>query len=316
MKTQAELKTIKAVYAYYFPEVRKVIGAIVKNYPHNIFLQSINPGLDNFEKPIISKLIEFYKDDVHGFELFPYVYPTSGSSEAIYHTLYYLKNNYPNMPIYTLEGDYEGYRESGAGLGIHVQEIPEDIELIKKLPLGFWFISNPSARNGNILSDKLLKEILALGHKVIYDLSYVGMSPRHLFDISHPNVFAVLTSLSKPFGLFYYRIGFAFFRTEIKSLYGTKWFKNIFSLIIADKIFSTFTSHYLFDKYSNLQPQILKSIKKDIGITLKPSDVPLLAYLTDADFLQLSEEQKSIVEKYKRKNWYRFCLTQYYLDRE
>lgn len=311
-----ELKTIKAVYSYYFPEIRNIVDEIVKNYPHKVFLQSIDPGLDDFEKPIIKKLIKFYENDVKGLSDFGYSYPTSGASEAIFHTLFYLKNNYPDLPIYSLEGDYEGYIECGSSLGIKVTEVKDSMKEIEKLSAGFWFISNPSSRNGNIIDNEFINRLCNLGHKIILDLSYLGLTKQYLFDVSNPNIFAVITSMSKPFGLFYYRVGFVFYREEIKSLYSTKWFKNILSLIIVDKVFSKFNSMYFYDKYSKLQPLILNKIKEDTGITLNASDVPLLAYITKEEFQKLNEEQKSLVEKFKRKNYYRFCLTRYFLEME
>lgn len=311
-----QLKTIKAVYSYYFPEIRKTISEITKDFPHVEFLKSIKPGLDDYEKPIIEKLIKFYKKDVVGFEGFQYRYPTSGSSEGIYHLLSRIKAEDANAPIYTLEGEYEGYRECAAGLGLRIQEIPEDFKTIKKLKPGYWFISNPSGRAGNILDDTLINQIADLGNKVIVDMAYLGMTKRHKFDLTHPNIIAVLTSMSKPFGLFYYRVGFTFSRELVKTLYGTKWFKNILSLIIADKVFSTFTSDYLYKKYASKQTEILEQIKKETGIALSRSDVLLLGYLMGGDFNKLNKKQKEIVKPFKRATGYRFCLTQYFLERE
>lgn len=311
-----KLKTIKAVYAYYFPEIRKLISETAAVFPHREFLKSIKPGLDDFEKPIIKKLIRFYEEDVQGIETFEFRYPTNGSSEGIYHLLARIKKDDPETPIYTLEGEYEGYRESANGLGMKVLEIKEDFKTIKKLPLGYWFISNPSARDGNILIETLINRIANMGHKIIIDLAYLGMTKRTRFDISHPNIIAVLTSMSKPFGLFYYRVGFTFSREPVQTLFGSKWFKNILSLIIADKVFSTFTSDYLYKKYTNKQKEILEQIKKETGISLSRSDVFILAHLSCEDSEKLSERQKKIIEPFKRGTDYRFCLTQYFLERE
>lgn len=311
-----KLKAIRAVYAYYFPEIRKLVSEITADFPHGEFLKSIKPGLDDYEKPIVEKMIKFYKNDVVGFEEFQYRYPTSGSSEGIYHLLSRIKKDEPEAPIYTLEGEYEGYRECAAGLGLKVQEIPEDLEVIKSLKLGYWFISNPSGRSGNILPDNLINQIADLGHKVIVDLAYLGLTKRHKFDYSHPNIIAILTSMSKPFGLFYYRVGFTFTREPVQTLYGTKWFKNILSLIIADKIFSTFTADHIYQKYAPLQKVILKQIKKETGIKLRQSDALLLAYLTESDFNKLNADQKEMIKPFKRGSGYRFCLTQYFLERE
>jgi len=310
------LKTIRAVYSYYFPEIRKLISKITADFPHGEFLKSISPGLDDYEKPITEKMIKFYKKDVKGLEGFGYRYPTSGSSEGIYHLLSRIKKDHPDSPIYTLEGEYEGYRECAAGLGLTVQEVKEDIEVIKALMPGYWFISNPSGRDGNILPDSLINQIADLGNKVVVDMAYLGLTKKHRFDMTHPNIIAVLTSMSKPFGLFYYRVGFTFSREPVQTLYGTKWFKNILSLIIAEKVFDKFTSDYIYKKYAPVQKEILDQIQKETGIELRRSDVSILAHLTEKDFEKLTDEQKEIVASYKRGPGYRFCLTQYFLERE
>lgn len=311
-----DLKTMRAVYSYYYPEIRELISEITANYPHEEFLKSVTPpGLDDFEKPVVEKMKKFYEKEVVGFENFEYVYPTAGSSEGIYHLLTRIKTESPEKPIYTLVGEYEGYRECAAGMGLKVQEVEENIGVIEKLPKGIWFISNPSARNGEIIENSLVNQIADLGHEIVLDLAYLGMTEQYKFDLSHPNIVAVLTSMSKPFGLFYYRVGFTFAKKEVKTLYGTKWFKNILSLIIANKVFEKFTARYFFEKYSASKKEILEKIKQETGITLRSGDALLLAYLTESDFEKLTEEQKELVTPFKRGDYYRFCLTKYLVER-
>ena len=99
-----QLKTMKSVYSYYFPEIRELISEVTKNYPHEEFLKSLTPpGLDDFEKPVVEKLKKFYKEEVVGLDSFGFVYPTAGSSEGIYHLLTRIKTETPEKPIYTLE---------------------------------------------------------------------------------------------------------------------------------------------------------------------------------------------------------------------
>lgn len=312
-----ELKTMKAVYSYYYPEIRELVSDVTKKYPHEEFLKSVTPpGLDDFEKPVVEKMKEFYKDEVSGFDGFDFVYPTAGSSEGIYHLLTRIKTETPEKPIYTFVGEYEGYRECAAGMGMKVIEVEEDMEMIEKLPKGIWFISNPSARNGMIIENSLINQIADMGHEIVLDLAYLGMTERYKFDLSHPNIVAVLTSMSKPFGLFYYRVGFTFTKKEVRTLYGTKWFKNILSLIIAGKVFEKFTARYFFEKYGNVKEKILEKIKSETGIALRSSKVLLLGYLTEADFEKLTDEQKELVTPFKRGHYYRFCLTKYFLEGE
>lgn len=309
-----KFEAIRPVYTYYFPEIRKMVSEMTSNYPHAVYLQSINPGLDNFERPVIDKLYEFYKNDIKGLHSFNYRYPTAGSSEGIFHILVHIKTNYPGIPIYVLSGEYEGYKESAAGINLDIKEVSEDAMF--EVPLGIWFISNPSARNGNIIKNEKIKKLMDFGHKVIYDLAYLGMTPQYLFDVSHPNVMAVLLSLSKPFGVFYYRVGFTFSRQEIKTLYGNKWFKNLFSIMLAQNVFTKFTSDYFYKKYSVLRPAILESINRTFNLSLKPSDSMLIAHMKASDALKLDEPSKKLIEPFKRGDWYRFCLTQYFMNSE
>ena len=311
------LKAMRAVYSYYFPEIRNLISKVTAEYPHQEFLKSTSAeGLDNYEKPIVKKMVEFYKGEALGFEEYEYVYPTAGSSEGIYHLLSRIKVETPDLPIYTFVGEYEGYRECALGMGMKVIEVEENIDEIEKLPIGIWFISNPSARNGARIENSLIRQIADLGHQIVLDLAYLGMTEKYEFDLTHKNIVAVLTSMSKPFGLFYYRVGFTFSRQPVKTLYGTKWFKNILSLIIAEKVFEKFTARYFYDKYSLIKGEILEEIKKDTGINLRSSEVLLLAYLTESDFEKLTPEQQELVREYKRGKYYRLCLTKYFLERE
>ena len=50
-------KAITTVYSYYMPEVRELITDLTREYPHDVFLRSISPGLDDFHHPVIDKLV-------------------------------------------------------------------------------------------------------------------------------------------------------------------------------------------------------------------------------------------------------------------
>lgn len=82
-----KLKTIKAAYSYYAPEVREVISNLTKDFPHSVFLKSIEPGLDDFHTPIMKRLVEYQKESIHSLNKYKYMYPTSGAEEAIRETM-------------------------------------------------------------------------------------------------------------------------------------------------------------------------------------------------------------------------------------
>src|SRR3989344_7010047 len=150
-----ELEAIQAVYSYYFPEVRRLITELTREYPHNIFLQSIHPGLDDFHIPIIEEYVDFQGDFVSGLREFPFRYPTAGSSEGIREILTFLQRRGVRQ-IYVFKGEYEGYKETAKTRGIDTTEVDWGVDL-KSLKKGYWFLSNPSARDGNIISNEVVR---------------------------------------------------------------------------------------------------------------------------------------------------------------
>lgn len=317
MRTRPEnLKAIRPVYTYYFPEIRRLVDTLVNPYPHEVYLKSVQPGLDDYHLPVMDHYQKYYTSSLSGLEGFTYRYASSGSSEAIFHLLVYLKVNQPASPIYVLEGEYEGYQEYGANVGLKIQPVDLDKTVPQDLPRGYWFISNPSARDGGIIPNNLIQSLADAGHKIIFDGSYVGLTAPYRFDLTHPNIVAYLASLSKPYGVFYYRAGFAWTRFEVKTLYPNIWFKNIFSLILAEGIFNQFTPNYFYDKYSPFQKEVLNQIKEETGLSLTPSQVIFLANRKVSECRELEPEVIKVFEKFRRGPFYRFCLTPYYLEAE
>lgn len=305
-----EMRAITTVYSYYFREVRDIITRLTQNYPHNVFLKSVDPGLDDFHIPIINRFLEFQKNSVPALVNFPYRYPTAGAEEGIREILSLLELK-GIKKIYVLSGEYEGYKAVAETRGIEVTEVgpaatPEMFEP------GYWFISNPSARDGNIIFNDFIGRMCQAGHKVVYDLSYLGLVRPFRFDVSHPNIIAVLVSFSKPYGLFYYRIGFTFSRDNIPSLYGNKWFKNVLSLMIADRIMQELTPFQIFDKYKPVQKEIIAEINSEHGLNFRGSDVLLLGHLFNSEGRVLSPEKLALINRFQRGPNYRFCLTPYF----
>ena len=304
------LKETVGVRAYYLPEVRREISKLAEKYPHSLYLQPLTPQLDDSHKPVIQSYLQKFGPLFEGIENFKWQYPTAGSSEGIFHILAKIKSSEPEAIIYTLKGEYEGYKEYSKPLGLRTTEAAKVSDA--KVP-GYWFISNPSARNGNVLESGLVEEICRAGHKVVYDATYVGCAKSFISDLSHPNIIAVLSSMSKPFGMFYYRVGFTFAREEISSLYGNKWFKNIFSLLAAQKIIEKFGPDILVEKYKQLQQMVVEQLKGKTGLPLVASDIFLVATV---DKQAATNEQLSSVQTWKRGDEYRICLTPYFMEME
>jgi len=308
------LKAITTVYSYYLPEIRNVIDDMTREYPHEAFLKSMNGGLDDFHLPVMDKLVDVHRDDVSGLGKFGYRYSTAGSEEGIREFMSLLALRGVNQ-AYMWKGDYEGYRETGKTRGIRLEEV-EFGEDPKRLKPGYWFLSNPSARNGLIIGNTAVRSICEAGHKVFYDLSYLGSTRPFVYDLGHPNVVAAAVSFSKPYGLFYYRVGFLYTREEVPSLYANKWFKNIYGLMIAKAILERVDIASLAEKYKNLQREIVGEINREHGLGLHEADTFLLANLPCAKVEQFSEAKLTALQKFRRHNFYRFCLTPYFLARE
>lgn len=303
------IKAIKAVYSYYLPEVREIISKLVRDYPHDVFLRSVSPGLDDFHAPIIAKFTDFFSGSVPALKDFESRYPTSGSEEFIREYITGLKAD----RIYVLKGEYEGYKEIAKTRGVRTVEVDEDADPSSLEP-GPWFLSNPSARNGDFLPDALVSAICEAGHEVFYDLAYLGSTRPKTLDLSHPNIAAVATSFSKTFGLFYYRVGFGFSRRPLPALYANKWFKNVFSLLVAEKIMDTLGPQDIPERYKPVQERIVSEINSRHGLRLRPSDAFLIATLGSAE--GLSEEKLELVRGFRRGPAYRFCLTPYFQELE
>src|SRR5262249_11895083 len=156
----------------------------------------------------------------------------AGSEEGIREYLTLLQSSGVHE-IYAWKGDYEGYREVARTRGVRLVELDAEADPAS-VPRGHWFLSNPSARDGMIVPREQIQAICEAGHQVFYDLSYLGMTGPAVYDLAHPNIAAVVVSFSKPYGLFYYRIGFTFSRAAIPVLEANKWFKNVYGLLIAD----------------------------------------------------------------------------------
>ncbi len=305
------IRAIKSVYSFYFPEVRQIIDESAKTYPHDVLLKSVFPGLDNFHLPLIDTFVNTSHQYQQGLVDFKYKYFSNGSSEAIFHLL--IDTIKEKLPIYVLKGEYEGYREYAKNLGVSVIELEPDLSLIKNLPFGRFFISNPSARNGNLIDNQFVINICELGHQVVIDLAYLGMTRPYQIDLTHKNIIAVVASLSKPYGLFYSRIGFSFCRKPLPTLYPNIWFKNIFSIHIALKILKNIKFGSLRQKYLSWQQQAITTISLENHIDVNQSDVFLLANLSITKTNKLSLVN---LADFRRGEYYRFCLTPYFLDQQ
>ena len=311
-----KLEAITTVYSYRFPEIRKIIDEVTTPFPHEVFLSATSPpgALDNFHEHIIEKILLFYGESVPNLMDFGFSYPTAGSEEGIREILTQLQTQGVKK-IYVLNGEYEGYEAVAKTRGIETITVEFDTNP-RSLERGYWFISNPSARDGNIIPNQYIREICDAGHKVFYDMAYLGSTKQHEFDLNHENIFSAVVSFSKPFGLFYDRIGVTFSKEPVNSLYANKWFKGILGLMIAEKIVDSLEPTELHQKYRSTQQQIVEGINTLHNLALQPSDALLLANISPDNVSKLGSDQLSLLEPFKRGKGYRICLTPYYRKME
>jgi hypothetical protein len=344
-----ELKALKAVYSYFFPEVRDIVNGrdrlptwlFLTTTPNEHYLHGFNPplfvpglpggtvDLDRIHEPVIERIIKAYKPLVPALGEFEYRYPTAGSSEGIFHILAALKagnlltETSCEPPISVLEGEYEGYGEYAKALGMgtdFTEFTPKEALTCSPTVNGVprvWFISNPSARNGAIIDNEFIKKLCDRGSKVVLDLAYAGMTKPYKFDVNHNNIIAVVMSLSKPYGVFRFRIGgFAFTREPIISLFANKWFKDVPALLKAVELVERIPPGSLYKRYSDLQRLIIDAIRRDTGLPIRASNVFLLAWMKGCSEQMLTPKQKKMVAEFKRGDLYRFCLTPYFEEIE
>ena len=324
---------MEAVYSYPFPEVRSLLNSIrlpaefmlntlpveqaqtyLKGYKFNPKLELVSTpdgslDLDELHVPIIRRIKKQLLPLLPGLDNFTDVYPTPGSSQAIFTLMAEWKAKGDLKSIAILEGEYEGYAAYAACLNIPVT--------IRKTLLGHapkegevWFVSNPSAIDGNFIDSNIWDTFVHTGHQIVYDAAYIGLVSKGSVDVSSPNIKAITVSPSKVFGVFRYRLtGLCFTRKPVSSLYGTKWFKDIPALLDTLKLYETFKSYELSYKYTKAQKDICTALGKIAGGAITPSDTLLLAFSSKTVDTQF--------QKYARnKDVYRFGLTKLFEDYE
>lgn len=224
-----------------------------------------------------------------------YQYPTAGASEALRHLIYDLAARHRRTPrIHFFEGEYEGYMKMAEATGLKWIEHsrPEgegsDTDLdIKSIVHSMdaedlFFISQPSAIDGNVWGEYQDFINAMPANSVVVDVTYVGAvqedAIKKRFDLNARSIRNIVFSLSKPFGVYYDRIGGIFAREEDPGLYGNLWFKNLTSIMIGSHLMAT---HGVFDVPNRLRPiqlQALENVGLNLGMKLQPSQVVLLGH--------------------------------------
>jgi hypothetical protein len=207
-----------------------------------------------------------------------------------------------------LKGEYEGYKAYAGSLQIPITVY--DSFTNDKKDGEVWFVSNPSAVDGNWIDDDKWRSFVDVGHNIVYDAAYVGPTTEEKkVDVSAQNILAVLTSPSKLFGVFRNRnTGITYTREPVGALYGSKWFKDIPALLSSLSLYEKFGYNELPKKYKKIQEFLCAQLTEIVGTEVVGSDVLLLA--------NAQSEVNPEFDKFARQNGYRFGLTKLFEDYE
>lgn len=333
-----ELQPMVAVYTYPYPEVWGIVDQVeTVTKDRNLYRTTIpvaegqeiidrigfepplivpakwngTVDLDSLHIPIIERITNVYENTVPALSEFKYRYPTFGSSEAIRDSIARLRAS-DIKKIGVLRGEYEGYKEFAKSYGMDTVELEPDEALENGTEPMDFFISNPSARDGNIIPNDYVRALCDRGHTVYLDISYAGSTDPHVFDASHENIPVVFLSFSKPYGLFRKRIGITYSREEIPSLVGNKWYKRDDGLLVGLKVAEEIGPEGLPPKYRAVQKRIVEKFNEQSHLETKPSDALLLAHIPKDQVIFQDPKALTDYSRYKRGDVYRFCLTPFY----
>jgi hypothetical protein len=237
---------------------------------------------------------------------FPYYYPCAGASEGIRQIIFDLAAQRPHAVVHIMRGDYEGYRAMAEAAGLAIEEHGRDKPVTGIGSDDLFFISQPSAIDGNVWHD--FNSFLATmpANSVVADVTYVGAVQQHKigerFNINSPAVHSLVFSLSKPFGVYYDRIGGVFQRSENLALFGNRWFKNLTSLKVGTHLLRTVGVFDLPDMVAAYQREMLVRVKNKLGLEFAPSDVVILGH-------SLSSDPSAMANYLRRAGKMRICLT-------
>ncbi|MDB5491466.1 MAG: hypothetical protein JWO78_1315 [Micavibrio sp.] len=283
----------KTIYAFVMPETKAAFNAVLdldRVALHDMYDEAWTSKQDPMHRAFFETWLNWSAPVVRmAPSAFPFTYPSAGASEVLRETI----NAYGHRAraekfkprIHVFEGEYEGYEAyaKAANIPVVAHKRSEWRSIIETLrPQDQVYLSQPSALDGNIWEDyDPFMQVLAQKQpktQVILDLTYVGAVARpYNIRADYPNVEAVVFSLSKPMGVYYHRIGGLFSRTEMPSLYGNAWFKNLLALKLGMELMKKHTVHELPKKYQVIQAEAAQRTGKNLGLNLKLSDVWLLA---------------------------------------
>lgn len=215
---------------------------------------------------------------IGGLERLGHRYPLHGSAAGIGVLLAHLRVTHGVDRIGVLAGDYEGYAAQAAHHGIDVVTLSADDA--RRARGQTLFVSTPFAATGEPLDDSFVAELCAR-NRVIVDVAYHGLAGPRPLPVP-ASAYALLWSLSKPYGLFWRRVGMLACSEPVDAAYGTRWFKDPERLWQAAHVVRAHAAHDMADRYRWAQTAAVDWLAAQ-GLPARPASVALLATVARAD---------------------------------
>ncbi len=287
-----DLGLSKTVYALVTPETEAVKarafgseGSIDRAEFFSQFREAWTGKQDALHENFFAKWYDWSKPVVDFDRAnFPFYYPTAGASEPLRQIIFDHAAHHPDGRIFFFKGEYEGYKAMAEAAGLECVEVPRnDWRSLEYCLLGkndLYFVSQPSAIDGDVWKE--FNEFVSQmpPNSIVADVTYVGAVPERAiterFNLNAPSIRNIVFSLSKPFGLYYDRVGGVFARVEDAGLFGNKWFKSLSALRIGTLMMESHDVFYFPTRYQRVQWDMTQRATKEFGWTCVPSDVYIL----------------------------------------
>lgn len=291
----SELGVMKTIYVPVHPKVRAIkqaLGARVDDTvgmfdnPHHRAPDQMHHEFFDMYREWSRAALDIQQAD------FTYVYPSSGSSEAIRETIAYHANQERaegrEPQIHIFQGEYEGYTAYADTHDVNVVVHDRDNyaeTLAKHLrPGDRFYISTPSGIDGNIWDGyEDFLQFLEEHHpkaKLMLDFAYLNTT-RETPSIrtQSPVVNSIFVSLSKAFpGTYYNRIGGLMSKEAFPGLYGNMWFKNLDSLLLGTNLMHNSPLGEIPTWMGRVQDAVIAELSQKLGSDdITPADVTFVA---------------------------------------
>lgn len=306
---------IDQIYTLYYLEVEKMRREMMEEpyFQEQGWCKKVWDGhLDSLHDTFLDTWLNWMRPFVNLGAEFPFRYISFGSSEAIN----FLITDSRVCRIHVLYGEYEGYnaialgrQHTSMGIVSHLN-LEDALDDRAYVPGDMFWISVPNSADGEYPED--FDEWLTLmGAKhpsvmIFVDLAYVGAAKylKRLDFSKHPNVGAVLFSLSKPFGIYPDRVGGVFSRRAIPQLAFVPFHRNPISLHLGMRLMERYGPNQLPLRYAEIQEDIVRVLvkKRTLPEDTQPSNVLLMA--------RSKQGYQRHDDKFRRRNGvYRYCVT-------